>query len=302
VLSVIVGGAVFLGLANRHRLGDLLDTQSEVPEQPAENPQEEALLQQKLRTAQVVWLGQRLFGRPTDAATDAERLSELHLALAGSSSTPTWDLVNVLIAQGRVSEARQAAGGLSPSAASAYSLALLDLAESSDSPPWTVIVERLKEASIGERGLFLARTAYIYALAESGQLVRAQADFDAFSRIKGAQTSPLYKDLNAYLRAVHARAQASAEQDLEEPRSGRTKKPAPLATEASEVPKLIPSMELKTSQADQMWSAGNRGEALVLYREIVSQMGTSHPAGRRAAERIREFENMSKTATQGEEE
>lgn len=326
VLSVLLGGLAFLLFANRHRLGDLLATQDESKEETAEGPQEDPLLQQKLRNAQVVWLGQRLFGRSVDTA-DTERLSELHATLTASTSDPSWDLVNVLIAQGRVADARRAAGGLSPSASSAYTLALLDLAESSDSPPWAVIVERLKEASIGERGLFLARTAYIYALVESGQLARAQADFDALSRINGAQTSPLYEDLSAYLRAKQGLTQEKDEQDREDPpadhkpmstRPSAPKEaaaPPPRAppppvessvedkvSPAAENPGLSPSLELKAAWADQMWGAGNRSEALVVYRSIVAQLGTQHPVGNRAAKRIREFEDMRKNETQVEEE
>src|SRR5690606_19315840 len=61
------------------------------------------------------------------------------------------------------------------------------------------ILERLREASIGEGAPFLAKTAYVHALFAAGETARARAEYHAFGQLPGANASVLYEALGATL-------------------------------------------------------------------------------------------------------
>ncbi len=84
----------------------------------------------------------------------------------------------------------------------AYVLAALDLSEKS--PNWPTIISRLRTAVAAERNLGRARSALIYALAQSGDLDGAQAQLDALER------SPRPPALVVDLKAFVARRRAAA--------------------------------------------------------------------------------------------
>jgi tetratricopeptide (TPR) repeat protein len=77
----------------------------------------------------------------------------------------------------------------------AYVLAALDLVQ--PSPPWSVVLDRLRAAASAETGAGRARAALVYALAKSGDASGARAELaklDAFAR-----PHPLLPELHALL-------------------------------------------------------------------------------------------------------
>lgn len=296
VVSVVVGATAFLAFANRSRILDFLrppDRGGAAVEEPRDG---DLLLQKKLQNEEIRWVRRVLFRSPVEPGEGDAILAELVQELSDRKRQKSWQFVDVLRAQGRFVEARVVAGTLSPVAPGPVSLSLLDLAESPASPPWPLILERLKEASSGERGRFFARTLYIYSLLSSGQSAKARADFEAFSRIKGAQESPLFHDLKGYL---DAQVVGLSEDPSRTPQvRSSTSAPPKLASQPSTATlndPFTPGASLaKASRADGLWEAGHHVDALILYHEVVNELGTRHTLGERAAERISQAARLGK--------
>ncbi len=327
VVAVLLGGAAFLGFANRESLKGMLNTSSNVGAEKSAKAFVSSELSERLVQAEIKWIEQRLLLQVTQLAPQLRgELTQLALQLRSAGAQESWEMVQVLRAQNELGEARRLAALLPPAEDYSYHLALLDLAEDESEIPWSGVIERLREASAGERGIFLARTVYIYSLAASGRAPRAQADFQAMSKLKGAQKSPLFEVLGDFVDKVVAESNSSPSPGTprvaESPQEGRVEaeQPSPSSAVKEEEPeksqpavapshevkgasgnhsevtppepkkKLPPGVEKKVGQADALWRGGNREAALALYRQVVTTIGTSHFLGQRSAARIRQAE------------
>ncbi len=324
VIVVVLGGGLFVAVSNRHKIGELLGSQNSVVHESEAGVSEQ--LDKRLHEAEVAWMRQAFFGKGQGQVAIGNLASELSAAGASSS----WAMVNLKRASGDLVGARLVASKLPAGGNAAFSLALLDFAESPEDPPWPVILERLREAAAGERGLYLARTAYIFSLGSSGNVRRAQGDFDAFSRLSGAQQAPLFEELKHFVaslstesdsesdnqsqpRAVAGGSKASAPavagkpdsaiDVVSVPKSAQKKAPEvePEPKPTGETPetaapsnavakKVSKAVQDKVTRADSLWRGGDRDGALALYRQVVSEIGTSHFLGQRSAARIRQAE------------
>jgi predicted Zn finger-like uncharacterized protein len=316
VLVVLVGGMAFLGFANRDKLSAALSggkpEVSEEQEAPQEIPPDLTL---RLQMADAAWISATLLQTPKSAlvAPSKADLEKLEAELSSLGASRSWERVNLLRALGRLTEARESAGALQKEPEQLYALALLDLAEAKDAPPWPIVIERLREASSGERGRFLARSAFIYALGASGALPRARADFEALGQLAGGKEAPLYSELRDFLERIGAfekqdengpSAEIPAESgdlsvvDLDEgadaAASPQAEENAPAAPEEEGErplkPKVSAAIKGKVDQADAMWRGGNQEGALVIYRQVVAEIGTKHFLGQRSAARIAQAE------------
>ncbi|MCC6216107.1 MAG: zinc-ribbon domain-containing protein [Polyangiaceae bacterium] len=116
--------------------------------------------------------------------------------------------VDVARLAGDLPKARALVGPLSASAAdpeSAYSLAALDLAETS--PGWTSIVDRLRTAAAGERGLGRARAALVYALVRAGDQAAAESELGKLEALSRPGTT--LTALRAFVRRLRLDADAA---------------------------------------------------------------------------------------------
>ncbi len=196
VLAVVLGGGLFVAVSNRDKIDELLGSPNPGVQESEAGVSEQ--LDKRLNEAEVAWMRQAFFGEGQGKVSTGDLASELSAA-GGSSS---WAMVNLKRASGDLAGARLVASELPSGGDAAFSLALLDFAESPKEPPWPVILERLREAAAGERGLYLARTAYIFSLGSSGNVRRAQGDFDAFSRLNGAKQAPLFGELKRFVAGL----------------------------------------------------------------------------------------------------
>lgn len=327
VLAVVLGSVLFLALSNRNdvesqpKAGDTTN--------PLAVPNEDALRETRaaLQQAESVWLKALFEGQalPTDFPGLAEGIER--------TSPKSWWMVDALRLRGDLSEARRIAAGLDLQRG-AYSLALLDLAESPGDPPWPVVQKRLRAAATGEKPPYLARSALIYALLASQNPTIAIAEYDSWSRLPDAQNAPLYETLTSLIDGARrsSSTQAATEngpgsergevQDDDDapqkdvapnqeagPRSKATTTAEPEAAgpqptpqphrppekTAESAPTVSNAIKNKIEQADSLWRTGNRDAALKLYREIVGTIGTSHFLGVRANSRIRQAEREKAT-------
>lgn len=312
VLAVLVGGAVFLAFANRDRLtGAVAGTTPAAQERREleEPPAISSELVSKIQMADAAWLSSTFLQNPESSlpAPKDEELQALTDELTTAASSPSWQKVNLLRIRGHLDEARKLAGSLDKGPEQSYALALLDLAEEKKDPPWPVIIERLRDASSGERERFLARSAYIYALAASGAVARAKADFDALGQVAGGKEAPLFEELRIYLEregAFEDLAEEPPSEEIEEPTDkgedeAISAEEEPAKSEAAVVedgdekrasrprtPKVPDAIKSQVAQADAMWRGGNQEGALVIYRKVVAEIGTDHFLGQRSAARI----------------
>lgn len=115
--------------------------------------------------------------------------------------------VDLLRLQGDVGRAREmvaAMGGTGAQPESALTLAALDLAEAQ--PSWPVAIERLRTAAGGEQSLGRARAMLIYALARSGDLAAAKAEYERLS--VASRPHPLAPALRAFIERLERAAPA----------------------------------------------------------------------------------------------
>lgn len=246
---------------------------------------------------ETVWWTNVLTGR-TDVALADDSTRDL-LSMLGS--VESWERVNVLRAGGKLGDARQLAMKLSTSGAE-YALATLDLIETDD-PPWALVRDHFKEAAVGEPAPYFARTGYIFATARSGGTLAAAAEYENLSKMHGATETPLFAALGAFLERTQAVAPAltASSSSATAEVSGPSK---PQATESEALPadgqpkkKDVPSaVKAKVEQADTLWRSGNRDQAVVLYRQVVAEIGTGHFLGQRSAARVAQAERERGTA------
>jgi len=310
VLAVLVGGASVFAFSAKDKLAAMVSAQAEEKPTGAVAVSEE--LEGKLADAETKWLAATLFASGAPASDTSSLLAKLKAAGAERS----WHYVNVLRQSGAHEEARALSASVAEKEGAPLSLALLDLAESVDAPPWPSLLTRLKEASVGERHPFHARSVRVWALAGAGHLAQAEADLESLSRSAGGSQAPLVPLLEAYLKDLEKEAPSepvakmgaastadsnSAEpaQPQEEPSKVEAeptpKQPAsePAKAEPASEPAAKPKVKIsaevkaKISRADGLWRAGNKDGAVVLYQQIVSEIGTSHFLGQRSASRIR---------------
>lgn len=162
--------------------------------------------------ADVHWLGERLAAADDAAAKGAEhkkldeRLPKVASTVATAERTnPTEpSVLRARVDALRIAGDLKKADELSTQIAwettnpeTAYVLAALDMAE--PSPPWNLVIERLRRASSNERGPGRARAALIYALARSGDIEGARRELARFSR---GDPHPLEKPLQAFLERL----------------------------------------------------------------------------------------------------
>lgn len=74
-------------------------------------------------------------------------------------------------------------------------LGALDLAE--DKPPWPTVIDRLEKAVESDKGLGRARALLVYALARSGDVTKARAQYERLSSLPSAH--PLLSDFRGFL-------------------------------------------------------------------------------------------------------
>ena len=314
VLAVVVlgGGAAFL--ANRPATAPVAAESARVDDQGDHEVQQAApaepdasvpeLDPQPFVDAEVAWLAAKIAGEASPQAPNS--VSTLKDQLREASATKTWHMVDVLRMEADFKRARelsaQVAGGANP-----FSLAMLDLAEAAEDPPWPIIVSKLKVAVRGDKPPYLVRSALIYSLISSSDVERAQTELSALSRMKGEQEAPLVPALRELLQSKES--QSGEIEDTPELKdspgaqaaSSGTLAPAQAASAQAAVaaaapprprpkPDVSDALKQKVSQADSMWRLGNREAALSLYKQVVAEIGTSHFLGQRSAARIAQAE------------
>lgn len=330
VLVVILGAGGFFVFSAKDRL--FPDASAPTAEQEPVGDREPATameaaqpsvaeLERTVQRADVAWLKTRLVPEEERLSAKEKLENELQevdelLAKMGEKAkdapAAVWSRIHLLRMNGDLQPARSLLLRLSgPARDDAYGLALLDLAEPAEDKPYPLILRRLKEAATGERGLFLARSAYIYALAESGKVNEAMADWEALGELKGGPESPLYQELGQYLERRGATSEDAGEparssegppadpqteqreaapaEAASAPRSSPTPAPEPAPTaESAAAAKTTIDREVKgwMDQADALWGQGDRQGAMRLYKRVVSSIGTGHFLGQRASARI----------------
>ncbi|HXS16222.1 MAG TPA: hypothetical protein VN764_03485, partial [Polyangiaceae bacterium] len=308
------GGFLVWSQIKSPQLTGRTESASQTPIASAQRPANQLSSSEQLRTRLVelesAWWLQLLKEQPT--ATLGEPVwTELSPLLTPG---PNWERVNVLRLAGKLKEAREVAMQL-PTTGADYALATLDLIET-DHPPWELLSRRFKDAAVGETAPFLARTGFIFSLAKQGSSLAARTEYENLSKMQGASHSSLYSELGAFLRRTEQtpRPELGAEQETASAASAlatAAPTPAPVAAvvtpppvvltapapavpaektpQAEEVKKKkdVPeAVKAKVDQADQLWRSGDRDGAVVLYRQVVAEIGTSHFLGQRSAARV----------------
>lgn len=305
--SILLGGILFFALTGSDKIKSLLGTaQGEAAPETAGVA--DTMLgpewKDRLTYAEVAFFRRRLREEGSEERRNAEELlsKELPAWLSEIAALPRpgADVVtahlDLLRIAGRAKEARALVAS-SRGVVRPYSLALLDLVEQESSPPWPAIVGRLEEARTGERGDYLATSALLYALGASGRVDEARAKWDELGSLDGGKSAPLYADLEAFLTRLK-QSDGLPQADVEVPPvdlSGPTPPapsskvewtPPPKATSA----KVGDDLKKLVDDADTLWRGGNRETAIVLYRQVIGKVGSSHFLGQRAASRIAQAE------------
>jgi hypothetical protein len=153
VLAVLVGGVTFVGVANRERVANYFEAREKVAETPVAQGEVDPGIARRLEDLEVAWIEAHLFkyGK-TELGELSARSSALAHELEAAGRQRTWSMVNLARIRGDFAVARRLVGVMSSDLEDPYALAILDLAESPSSPPWSLILERLRKASTGERG------------------------------------------------------------------------------------------------------------------------------------------------------
>lgn len=248
ILLVVIGGAGAFLVATAKDKFSFMDALKSAPQRQTDAPHQKELLERAQKTqadAEVAWLRVRLAepGQLSERQTalrvrlavfEAALAQVQQAALSGSQLAQLRALrVHAKRMAGKLEEARaEAFGDDREGLIDPYVLSMLDLADKAEDRPYGVILARLKEASTGERGRFLVRSAYIYAEILAGHLNQAQADLNALAQLSGGTEAPLYGDLQRFwsLRASAVEAQDLGAASVEEPegrsssQSGKTGK------------------------------------------------------------------------------
>jgi len=320
---VLMSAAAFVGLSSRERISGWI-AQSKAVTTGQEEPAALAPdLEKQLGAAEVEWWRLRLWPESDPRREEIQgvldkRLQKLSSSLRGETGAANgWARVDTLRMSGRSEEARR---GLvaSMGARRPYSLALLDLADSSAEPPWPAIAHQLEEAKVGESGDYLARSALVYSLAMSGSVDQAEAELEQLGRLPDGTRAPLYLDLVKFLerRAALETREGGAAADVEvppieveapsavpaEPISAAPPSPDAPAGAAAPTPEaLTPTVKLPrapkpaavtdevrelVASADALWASGDLSGAAGIYRQVAAKVGPSHFVGQRASARV----------------
>ncbi len=223
----------------------------------------------------------------------AEASVEAALRVAPDTTRVRRARVDVRRLAGKLNEARGAVGSLGQDAGdpeNAYVLAALDLAE--QKPVWPSVIARLRTAAASD-GPGRAAAALIYALARSGELAAAQAEF---SKLKTRRPDhPLLGDLAAFVQR-----HASMDGGTDAAASAVVVDPASLPALDTSNPGARESNQNFRSQLKQAAEALDRGDiarADQLYRNVlVAQPNNTEALGGLAE--IARRRNDSKTASE----
>jgi hypothetical protein len=206
IAAVAAGGVTFFALANRPK-------DEKKATDPAENSATEdqvdqasqVAVRQQLEEYEVQWLMSLI---ASEAPTPTRPVSELPQRVGDARLGHSWEMVNALRLAGRFNQARSLSQTLSIEDGT-LSLALLDLAEAPEAPPWPLIIKRLIEAAALDKEPFVAKSALVYSLAKSGDLARARSELE---RLQASSTSngpaatgsraPLAEPLSLWLDAL----------------------------------------------------------------------------------------------------
>lgn len=335
VVAVGLGAASFAYFVSRDKLDQRSTTAmaSAAASADAAEVERRAMASvEAVRRADEQWLRMEMAGstdRSEHAVALERALAEADAALAvsgvdGTDPVLAWLPIHVLRMKGRLAEARGLLGALSPAAREdGLGHALLDLAEPRAERPYALILRRLELARTGERERFFARSVYVYALGESGDVTRAGQELDTIGKLSGGAESPHFVDLGRYLErrrtelgsapmasvdtagltnAPEATPSADAAPAAPpEPAAPEAEPPSPAASAAHEpaaepeaapkpvapkAPEPSDAVKAKMSQADALWGQGEHEAAVALYRQVVTELGTKHFLGQRASARI----------------
>jgi len=181
------------------------------------------------------------------------------------------------------------------------------------------LMEGLQATLAGDQSPYLRRAAFIYGLGRTGNLALARTEYDKLSA-SGTQ-STLYRELGAWLMVAESQAavaeapavdEATQAEDIAAPEVSATTeqaKAAPAPVQAAEehgsrktaekkpaqpAPKenapastqVSEAVKTKVEQADALWRGGDREQAVIIYRQVVAEIGTKHFLGQRSAARI----------------
>jgi len=155
------------------------------------------------------------------AAARAHQAAERAQAILPNDPDVTRCRIDSLRLQGNVADARKlVASLLKPTGVSNDEVvfALLDLAE--PSPTWSSVIDRLSNAARGEQNLGHARSMLIYALVQSGDLVRAKAELDQL--VAMPRPHPLIGAFRAYITQEEKEASAGAVEEAGAPADDNT--------------------------------------------------------------------------------
>jgi len=250
-------------------------------------------LRQRWIRLEVQWWTQRL--TQSDMLTIDEPSAAAYLKILGEA--PSWEQVDVLRALGRGAEARKLAAQL-PLSEADYALSMLDLAQE-QMPPWPLLIQRLRSCATGEETPFFAHVGLIFVEAESGDLKSARADYEQLGNLVQGAPSPLFGVVGQYLarkEALAAEVEAAREPEDMQAASNvavqdQTPPTLPVegATPEEPPPKkkdVSTAIQAKVDEADTLWRGGDRDRAVVLYRQVLAELGTRHFLGQRASARI----------------
>jgi len=238
----------------------------------------------------------------------AQKAVKRAVELAADDPLVTRIRIDVFRLAGQRDDARKLVGKLSEGsnhAGNALILGALDLAE--EKPPWPTVIDRLRKAVEVEHNLGRARALLVYALARSGDVTKARAQYERLSGLPTAH--PLLRDFRGFLERAEtgdvepvdvdslpdvSEDEAEAEdavvgaapdkdsfQDLlqraqKARASGDVSKAEDLFVRA--LSKNPGSSEAQTGLADVARARGQTSKAIALYEKVLSQNSGYLPA------------------------
>src|SRR5690606_9669091 len=268
---------------------------------------------EKIISLELRWWHKLLSGDPRLVISD----QELSALIEDQGVQPSWRTVNLLRINGRLIEARRMVMQLQAEE-EPYASIMLAFAEGTPSLA-AELMEGLQATLAGDQSPYLRRAAFIYGLGRTGNLALARTEYDKLSA-SGTQ-STLYRELGAWLMVAESQAavaeapavdEATQAEDIAAPEVSATTeqaKAAPAPVQAAEehgsrktaekkpaqpAPKenapastqVSEAVKTKVEQADALWRGGDREQAVIIYRQVVAEIGTKHFLGQRSAARI----------------
>lgn len=242
---------------------------------------------------------------------------ELSLLVEEQDSKPSWRRVNLLRLVGRIQEARRIAV-LLPIGDDVYAPVMLSFAEGAEAPA-ADLMEKLKSSLAQDQAPYFRRAAFIYAQGRSNNLALARTEYNNLGKMTDRSQTTLYRELGTWLSATEAQALVSASEPTDasekreavtmdhkqsaqaiEPAKRPEKKPGDQEVRAADTapsaPQVSGVIQAKVDQADTLWRGGRREQAVVIYRQVVAEIGTSHFLGQRSAARVLQAEREQSSA------